>query len=129
MIKHNWVKNEKASSLYDTTYRCTKCKDWHTVSLDSIESNLPEKGCIPNLPSSLQQLSRQVVWMRYFFLKRFPMYLITRLNLSPATLLAIRRYNLAVETLKEQLAKDYYEHKRMILEIREERKELLKRTK
>ena len=107
MPKHNWVRNEKEVSLYDTTYQCTICKKWHTVSIDSIESSLPEDGCIRKPPSYLQRLNSLTNWCIYFLLHEFPMRHANELESSRYTLNAINEYNSAVKKLKVELRQDY----------------------
>lgn len=121
--KHKWEVSGDHASIYDTDYRCTKCNAHHTISTDDINSELPEYGCYYPRHTSLQKLNTQVVWAKHWILKEFFRGTVSCLNISEKTGDCITAYNKAVRELKYSLGEDYNEHKRMILEIREERKQ------
>ena len=121
--KHKWeIARQELISLYDTQYVCTTCKAWHTVSIDSIESNLPEYGCHYPTQSELQRRSGFTTWVEYFFLKEFPLHFATRLNTSMFTNDAIIAYNQAVQNLKRQIDYDYKIYRQSVLNERKKAK-------
>jgi len=42
--KHDWQQYGKPG-MYDTIYRCSRCRTLHSVSIDIPGTALPEKGC------------------------------------------------------------------------------------
>ena len=121
--KHKWRVKEEASNMYDTSYQCLRCKAYHTVSIDNTKSELPETGCYKS-QSKLQTVNSFTNWVNYFFLRKFPGNFIHRLGLtSSETVQLIAQYNLIVRKLQDSIKDDYKEYKRMILEMREEKKE------